>query len=82
VSLVREEPGLADRLDLGAVFAVPAADRGGGLELWLEGIELDPERADPFLLLLREPPPSGRGCLLLLDADGGVLGGHTLQVAR
>jgi hypothetical protein len=82
VSLVREEPGLADRLDLGAVFAVPAADRGGGLELWLEGIELDPVRADPFLLLLREPPPSGRGCLLLLDADGGVLGGHTLQVAR
>jgi hypothetical protein len=82
VSLVREEPALAERLDLGAVFAVPAADQGGGLELWLEGIELDPERSDPFLLLLREPPASGRGCLLLLDADGGVLGGHTLQVAR
>ena len=44
-------------------------------------MELDPERAEPFLVRCGEPPASGRGCLLLLDAGGGVLGGHTLQVA-
>jgi hypothetical protein len=82
VQLVREEPALAERLDLGAVFPVVAGRRDPGLELWLEGMELDPDRAEPFLVLLREPPPTGRGCLLLLDAGGGVLGGHTLQVAR
>jgi hypothetical protein len=81
VQLVREEPALAERLDLGAVFPVVAGRREPGLEVWLEGMELDPERAEPFLVLLREPPASGRGCLLLLDADGGVLGGHTLRVA-
>jgi hypothetical protein len=82
VGLVREEPALAERVGLGAVFAVAPGRRDPGLELWLEGMELDAERAEPFLVLLREPPASGRGCLLLLDADGGVLGGHTLQVAR
>jgi hypothetical protein len=45
-------------------------------------MDLDPGRPDPMLLLLRTPPPSGRGSLLLLDADGGVLGGHSFQVAR
>jgi hypothetical protein len=35
-----------------------------------------------MLLLLRPPPPAGRGSLLLLDADGGLLGGHTFQPAR
>jgi hypothetical protein len=45
-------------------------------------MELAPERGEPMLLLLREPPPSGRGSLLLLDVDGGVLGGHTLVVGR
>ena len=82
VSLVREDPRLAERLDLTSAFAVPAGHREAGLELWLEGMDLAPDRAEPFLVLLRDPPPSGRGCLLLLDADGGVLGGHTLQVAR
>jgi hypothetical protein len=82
VQLVRAEPALAERLDLGAVFAVAAGRRDPGLEVWLEGMELDPDRAEPLLVLLREPPASGRGCLLLLEAGGGVLGGHTLQVAR
>jgi hypothetical protein len=82
VDLVREEPGLAERLDLGAVFPVAAGRRDPGLEVWLEGIELEADRAEPFLVLLREPPASGRGCLLLLDAGGGLLGGHTLQVPR
>jgi len=95
VALVREEPGLAGRLDLATAFAPPApppgaadparpAPRGGGgggLELWLRGMELDPRRPEPVLLLLRTPPPAGRGCLLLLDADGGLLGGHTFRVA-
>ena len=82
VGLVREDPGLAGRVDLGAVFAVPEGRRGAGLEHWLRGMELAPDRGEPMLLLLREPPPSGRGSLLLLDVDGGVLGGHTLVVGR
>jgi hypothetical protein len=69
-------------VDLGTVFEVPKGRRGAGLELWLRGAELAPERAEPLLLLLREPPPSGRGSILLLDADGGVLGGHTLVVGH
>jgi photosystem II stability/assembly factor-like uncharacterized protein len=80
VGLVREDPSLAQRLDLTA-FALPAGRRDGGLDLWLRGMELAPDRADPLLLLLGDPPPSGRGSLLLLDADGGVLGGHTFRVA-
>jgi photosystem II stability/assembly factor-like uncharacterized protein len=80
VGLVREDPSLAQRLDLTA-FALPPGRRDGGLDLWLEGMELAPDRADPLLLLLDDPPPSGRGSLLLLDADGGVLGGHTFRVA-
>ena len=82
VRLVREDPRLPERLDLTSAFAVGADHREAGLELWLEGIDLAPDQAEPFLVLLRDPPPAGRGCLLLLDADGGVLGGHTLQVAR
>ena len=82
VQLVREEPALAERLDLGAVVPVAGGRRDPGLEVWLEGMELDPDRAEPFLVLLREPPAAGRGCLLLLDSGGGVVGGHTLQVAR
>jgi hypothetical protein len=82
VGLVREDPGLVGRVDLGTVFEVPRGRRGPGLELWLRGAELAPEEAEPLLLLLREPPPSGRGSILLLDADGGVLGGHTLVVGH
>jgi hypothetical protein len=82
VQMVREEPALAERLDLGAVVPVAGGRRDPGLEMWLEGMELDPDRAEPFLVLLREPPAAGRGCLLLLDSGGGVVGGHTLQVAR
>jgi hypothetical protein len=82
VGLVREDPGLAGRVDLGTVLAVPGGRRGAGLEHWLRGVELAPDRAEPMLLLVREPPPSGRGSLLLLDVDGGVLGGHTLVVGR
>jgi hypothetical protein len=82
VRLVRQEPALAERLDLGAAYTVGAGRRGPGLEVWLQGMELAADRADPFLLLLREPPAAGRGCLLLLDAGGGVLGGHTLLVPR
>jgi hypothetical protein len=82
VQLVREEPSLAERLDLGSVFAIRGGRRGPGLEVWLEGMELAVDRAEPLLLLLGEPPPSGRGSLLLLDADGGVLGGHTFRVGR
>jgi len=80
VGLVREDPSLAKRLELTA-FALPPGRPDGGLDLWLEGMELAPDRADPLLLLLGDPPPSGRGSLLLLDADGGVLGGHTFRVA-
>jgi hypothetical protein len=82
VQLVREEPSLAERLDLGSVFAISGGHRDPGLEVWLEGMELAADRAEPFLLLLGEPPPSGRGSLLLLDAGGGVLGGHTFRVGR
>jgi hypothetical protein len=82
VGLVREDPGLVGRVDLGTVFEVPRGRRGPGLELWLRGAELAPDPAEPLLLLLREPPPSGRGSILLLDADGGVLGGHTLVVGH
>jgi photosystem II stability/assembly factor-like uncharacterized protein len=82
VALVREEPDLAGRLDLGTAYAPPEASPGGGLERWLQGMDLDPLRPEPMLLLLRTPPSSGRGCLLLLDADEGLLGGHTFQVAR
>jgi hypothetical protein len=82
VNLVREDPRLAERVDLGSAFAVPAGRGGAGLDLWLQGMELSPDRPDPLLLLLREPPHAGRGCLLLLDVDGGVLGGHTFQAAR
>jgi hypothetical protein len=80
VGLVREDPSLAQRLDLTA-FALPPGRRDGGLDLWLQGMELAPDRADPLLLLLGDPPPSGRGSLLLLDTDGGVLGGHTFRLA-
>jgi hypothetical protein len=81
VRLVREDPRLAEWLDLRTAFAVPAGHREPGLELWLQGMELAPDRAEPFLLLPRERPPSGRGSLLLLDVDGGVLGGHTFRAA-
>jgi hypothetical protein len=92
VALVREEPGLAGRLDLATAFTPPApppdtadparaAPGGAGLERWLAGMDLDPGHPEPLLLLLRTPPPAGRGCLLLLDADGGLLGGHTFRVA-
>jgi hypothetical protein len=82
VGLVREDPSLAQRVDLGAVFSVSAGRRGPGLEYWLRGMELAAEGTEPLLLLLREPPPSGRGSLLLLDVDGGVLGGHSFVVGR
>jgi hypothetical protein len=82
VGLVREDPGLARRVDLGVVYSVPEGRRGPGLEFWLRGMELAADRAEPLLLLLREPPPSGRGSMLLLDADGGVLGGHSFVVGR
>jgi hypothetical protein len=81
VALVREEPGLAGRLDLATAFTPPEPRAGAGLERWLQGMDLDPHRPEPVLLLLRTPPPAGRGCLLLLDADGGLLGGHTFRVA-
>jgi hypothetical protein len=82
VDLVREEPSLAERVDLGAVFALRPGRRDPGLEVWMEGMELAADRAEPFLLLLRQPPASGRGSLLLLDVDGGVLGGHTFRAGR
>jgi hypothetical protein len=82
VGLVREDPSLAGRLDLGALIQIPEGRREPGLEYWLQGIELPPDRAEAMLLLLREPPPLGRGSLLLLDVDGGVLGGHTFVVAH
>jgi hypothetical protein len=82
VALVRAEPGLAGRLDLATAFAPPAARPGIALEHWLQGMDLDLHHPEPLLLLLRTPSPSGRGCLLVLDADGGLLGGHTFQVAR
>ncbi|MGH2814734.1 MAG: hypothetical protein ACRDLC_06200, partial [Actinomycetota bacterium] len=82
VGLVREDPSLARRVDLGVVYSVPGGRRGPGLEDWLRGMELAADRADPLLLLLREPPPSGRGSVLLLDVDGGVLGGHSFVVGR
>jgi hypothetical protein len=81
VALVREEPGLAGRLDLATAFTPPEPRAGAGLERWLQGMDLDPHRPEPVLLLLRTPRPAGRGCLLLLDTDGGLLGGHTFRVA-
>jgi len=47
---------------------------------WLEGIGLHPERPEALLLLLHEPTRPGGGSLLLLDAGGRVVGGHTLRV--
>jgi hypothetical protein len=77
---VRAEPGLAAQLDLATAFAPGGGSGGKGLAPWLRGMDLDPGRPEPMLLLLGAPPPSGRGSLLLLDADGGVLGGHTFRV--
>jgi hypothetical protein len=81
VALVRHEPGLAARLDLATAFAPPQGPRTDGLERWLRGIDLDPHHPEPVLLLLQAPALPGRGSLLLLDADGGLLGGHTFRVA-
>jgi len=75
VAVVQQDPGLAERLDLTAAFPAPPA--GGP---WLDGIELDPERPEALLLLLREPVRPGGGSLLLLDGAGRVVGGHTLRV--
>jgi hypothetical protein len=88
VALVQEDLGLAERLDLAAAYPLPAARRpagppdgpAGGAEVWLEGVELAPDRPEPLLLLLGDPPTAGGGALLLLDAGGRVLGGHTLRV--
>jgi hypothetical protein len=81
VALVRQDPRLAEWLDLTTAFTIPAGRRDSGLEIWLQGMQLAPDRSEPLLLLLRQPPPSGRGSLLLLDDDGGVLGGHTFRAA-
>ena len=81
VALVREEPGLAGWLDLATAFAPPQGPRKDGLERWLRGMDLGPHRPEPVVLLLQAPAPPGRGSLLLLDADGGLLGGHTFRVA-
>jgi hypothetical protein len=101
VTLVQEDLGLAERLDLAAAYP-PARGPGGKsfrrpggssargpggsigqpepeLEVWLEGIDLDPGRSEPLVLLLHPRPAPGRGAVLLLDAGGRVAGGHTLQ---
>jgi hypothetical protein len=75
VAAVQQDPGLAERLDLATAFPVPSADG-----TWLGGIELDAGRPEALLLLLREPVRPGGGSLLLLDAAGRVVGGHTLRV--
>jgi hypothetical protein len=75
VAVVQDDPGLAERLDLTTAFAAPPADGP-----WLRGVELDPGRPEALLLLLREPAGPGGGSLLLLDAGGRVVGGHTLRV--
>jgi hypothetical protein len=75
VAVVQDDPGLAERLDLTTAFAAPPADGP-----WLRGVELDPERPEALLLLLREPVGPGGGSLLLLDAGGRVVGGHALRV--
>jgi hypothetical protein len=75
VAVVQDDPGLAERLDLTAAFTPPPADGP-----WLEGIGLHPERPEALLLLLHEPTRPGGGSLLLLDAGGRVVGGHTLRV--
>ena len=75
VAVVQQDPGLAERLDLTTAFPAPSADGP-----WLGGIELDPERPEALLLLLREPVRPGGGSLLLLDGEGRVVGGHTLRV--
>jgi hypothetical protein len=85
VTLVQEDLGLAERLDLAAAYTTagrPARPPGRPqpeLEVWLEGIDLDPDRPEPLVLLLDRPPASGGGAVVLLDADGRVVGGHTLQ---
>jgi hypothetical protein len=75
VAVVQQDPGLAERLDLTTAFPAPSADGP-----WLGGIQLDPERPEALLLLLRQPARPGGGSLLLLDAAGRVVGGHTLRV--
>jgi hypothetical protein len=75
VAVVQQDPGLAERLDLTTAFPAPSVD--GTL---VGGINLDAERPEALLLLLREPVRPGGGSLLLLDATGRVVGGHTLRV--
>jgi hypothetical protein len=75
VAVVQDDPGLAERLDLATAFAPPPPDRP-----WLEGVDLDPERPEALLLLLHQPDRPGGGSLLLRDAGGRVVGGHTLRV--
>jgi len=122
VTLVQDDLGLAQRLDLAAAYPTArkpagsstrgpagsggasspgpgggASSRGPGggasfrgpggaigrpgpeAEVWLDGIDLDPGQPEPLVLLLHPPPASGRGAVLLLDAGGRVVGGHTLQ---
>jgi hypothetical protein len=76
---LQEDPTLADALDLTAVLPSPA---GGERPPWVRGIQLDPGKPEPLLLLLPGPLRPGGGSLLLLDRDGRVVGGHTLRVPQ
>ncbi|HYY78327.1 MAG TPA: hypothetical protein VFD04_03970, partial [Actinomycetes bacterium] len=74
VGVVRQDPGLAGRLELSAAFRPPAAGR------WLDRVALDQAAPEPLVLLLAEPGRPGGGSLLQLAADGRVVGGQTLVV--
>jgi hypothetical protein len=78
IAALQENPTLADALDLTAVLPPP---EGAG-HPWVPGIQLDPDQPEPLLLLLPRPARPGGGSLLLLDADGRVVGGHTLRVPQ
>jgi len=75
VAVVQQDPGLAERLDLTTAFPAPSV-----AGTWVGGVNLGAERPEALLLFLREPVRPGGGSLLLLDATGQVVGGHTLRV--
>jgi hypothetical protein len=86
IDLLGRDAALAARLDLAGAFPVPEAPGSGAgpgrPEVWLDGVELDPGDPEPLALLLAGSavPQTGGGSLLQVDADGRVVGGHTLLV--
>ncbi|HEV7886382.1 MAG TPA: hypothetical protein VGO92_02410 [Acidimicrobiales bacterium] len=77
--LLKQNEGLADRLDLSAVHAPPRA------KLWLEGIPFPNGREEPgpepLVLILEGKAKAGEAAILQYGEEGEVVGGFTLRMA-